>query len=88
MNILPNAGLLRLYQIIGRPKANPPIPGLIPVSRVTWWRGIQEKRFPEPVYIDGVDVPFWTAERIRAVIESAAPAPQGRKKTPGQKVAA
>lgn len=36
MNQLPVTGYLRLPQIIGNPKTNPPIPALIPVSKSTW----------------------------------------------------
>jgi hypothetical protein len=32
MHTLPATGYLRLYQIIGNPKADPPIPPLIPVG--------------------------------------------------------
>ncbi|WP_202634419.1 hypothetical protein [Rugosibacter aromaticivorans] len=34
---LPETGYLRLPLIIGNPKVNPPIPALIPVSKLTWW---------------------------------------------------
>lgn len=39
---LPETGYLRLAQIIGNPKANPPIPALIPVSKSTWWAGLNQ----------------------------------------------
>ena len=41
--------LLRLQQIIGNPKANPPVDPIIPVSRSTWLLGVREGRFPQPV---------------------------------------
>ena len=46
---LPEIGYVRLPQIIGDPKASPPIPALIPVSKSTWWNGIKEGRFPQSV---------------------------------------
>ncbi|MDB4826940.1 AlpA family phage regulatory protein, partial [Gammaproteobacteria bacterium] len=61
-------GLLRLTQIIGNPKADPPIPPLIPVSKSTWWAGVASGRFPQSLKLSpGVTV--WRAEEIRALIE-------------------
>ena len=65
---LPETGFLRLRQIIGDPKADPPVPPLIPVSRSTWWAGVASGRFPQPLKLSpGVTV--WRAEDIRALIE-------------------
>ena len=36
MATLPETGFLRLPQIVGDPKAYPPTPALIPVSKSTW----------------------------------------------------
>ena len=41
MHKLPDTGFLRIRQIVGDPKANPPIAPLIPVSKSTWWNGCQ-----------------------------------------------
>lgn len=70
MNILPEIGLLRLRQIIGDLNAKPPIPGLIPVCKSTWYAGIKEGRFPAPVRL-GERVVAWRVEDIRALIEGA-----------------
>jgi hypothetical protein len=65
---IPETGLLRLTQIIGNPKADPPIPPLIPVSKSTWWAGVASGRFPQSLKLSpGVTV--WRAEEIRALIE-------------------
>ena len=51
-----------------RPKrARPATPGLIPVSHATWWRGIKDGRFPQPVKL-GTRVTAWRVEDIRALI--------------------
>jgi predicted DNA-binding transcriptional regulator AlpA len=51
-----------------RPKrARPATAGLIPVSHATWWRGIREGRYPQPVKI-GARVTAWRVEDIRALI--------------------
>jgi len=69
MNQLPEAGFLRLAQIIGKPTADPPIPPVIPVSKSTWWAGIKTGRYPKPIKL-GPRVTAWRVEDIRALIES------------------
>ena len=49
MHQLPQTGYLRLPQIVGNPKAEPPVPAIIPVSKSTWWQGVKEGRYPKPV---------------------------------------
>lgn len=67
---LPETGLLRLKQIIGDSKANPPIPALIPVCRTTWYKGVKSGRFPAPVNMGGAHSLFWRSEDIRAFLQS------------------
>lgn len=66
---LPTTGFLRLKQIIGDPKANPPVIGLIPVSKSTWWDGVRTGRFPASVHPFGLSVTMWRVEDILALIE-------------------
>lgn len=66
---LPETGYVRLSQIIGDPKANPPIPAVIPVSKSTWWNGIKEGRFPQSVKL-GPRTTAWRVEDIRRLIET------------------
>lgn len=54
---LPDTGFLRLAQVLE----------LIPVSKTTWWDGVKEKRFPQPVKI-GPRTTVWRVEDIRAFI--------------------
>ncbi|ACH40248.1 MAG: AlpA family phage regulatory protein [uncultured bacterium] len=67
---LPKTGYVRLSQILGNPKANPPIPAIIPVSKSTWWAGVKSGRYPAPVRHLGPRITAWRAEDIRAFIES------------------
>lgn len=67
---LPATGFLRLPQIIGDPKADPPIPALIPVSRGTWLAGVKEGRYPK-AYRLGPNTVAWKVEDIRRLIETA-----------------
>lgn len=68
---IPETGFLRLSQIVGNPKANPPIPAIIPVSKSTWWQGVKDGRYPQPVRSLGKRITVWRAEDIRALVERA-----------------
>lgn len=65
---IPTLGFLRLTQIIGNRRADPPIPAIIPVSSATWWRGVKEGRFPQPFKL-GEKCTAWKVEDIRALVE-------------------
>lgn len=67
MHQLPQTGYLRLTQIIGNPKAVPPIPAVIPVGKSSWWKGVKEGRFPKPVKL-GPRTTAWRVEDIRELI--------------------
>lgn len=71
---LPETGYLRLSQIVGRPatKRRPAVPGLIPVSRSTWWAGVRSGRYPQPTRALGPRITAWRVEDILALIENAA----------------
>jgi len=59
----PEIGYLRLRDIIGD-KSNP---GIIPVSRSSWYKGIEEGRYPKPVKLS-VRTSAWKIEDIRKLI--------------------
>lgn len=69
MHELPQTGYLRLTQIVGNPKAEPPIPPIIPVSKSTWWQGVKEGRFPKSVKL-GPRTTAWRVEDIRSLMEN------------------
>ena len=59
------SGLLRLRAVLK----------LIPVSRATWWAGVRNGRFPQPIRL-GPRTTCWRTRDILALIEDgAAPAP-------------
>ena len=64
---LPEIGFIRLAQIIGDPKAGPPRPPIVPVSKSTWWQGVKTGRFPKPVKL-GPNTTAWKAEDIQELI--------------------
>lgn len=65
---LPETGFLRLRDIIGDRKANPPIPALIPVGCTTWWNGVKSGIYPKGVKL-GRNVTAWRCEDVRALIQ-------------------
>jgi prophage regulatory protein len=67
-NILLQTGFLRLPTILGNPKAEPPIPALIPVSKSSWWSGVKSGKYPKPVKL-GTRTTAWKVEDIRALID-------------------
>ena len=69
-NQVPETGFLRLSQIIGNPKANPPIPPIIPVSKSSWWAGCKSGRYPKPVKL-GDRTTAWRVSDILALIAAA-----------------
>ena len=69
VGVLPEHGYLRLWQIIGDRKAKPPVPGIIPIGKSSWWAGVASGRFPQPVKL-GPRTTAWRVEQIRALIES------------------
>lgn len=70
-NSLHTVGFLRLKQIIGNPKASPPVHAIIPVSKSTWWAGVKTGRYPQPVRTLGQRITVWRMEDICALIEAA-----------------
>lgn len=65
---LPDIGFVRLPQIIGNPKADPPIPAIIPVSSSSWWAGVASGRFPRPVKI-GPKTTAWINKDIKKLAQ-------------------
>jgi prophage regulatory protein len=57
---LPNEGFVRLKSIIA-PR------GPIPVGKSTWWAGVKDGRYPQPVKL-GPRITAWRVEDIRALM--------------------
>ncbi|WP_133140730.1 helix-turn-helix transcriptional regulator [Legionella genomosp. 1] len=55
---LPEKGCIRLKHILQ----------LIDVSKSTWWKGVKDGRFPQPVRF-GTRLTMWRVEDIRRLIE-------------------
>lgn len=57
----PETGLVRLASILAPA-------GPIPVSKSTWWAGVNSGRFPQPLKL-GPRTTVWKAEDIRALFD-------------------
>jgi prophage regulatory protein len=69
MHSLPSTGFLRLSQILGNKKSNPPEPALFPICKSSWWEGIRSGKYPKPLKL-GPGTTVWRVEDIRRLIES------------------
>jgi predicted DNA-binding transcriptional regulator AlpA len=69
-NLQDNA-FLRIHHIVGDPKAEPPIPALIPIGKSTFWAGVKSGKFPQPVKL-GARTTAWRVEDIRKLMDSFA----------------
>jgi predicted DNA-binding transcriptional regulator AlpA len=65
---LPETGFLRLAQIVGNLKANPPIPAIIPISKSSWWNGVRTGKYPKPIKL-GPRTTAWNVDDIRDLIK-------------------
>jgi prophage regulatory protein len=61
---LPDEGYLRLWQIVG----GKGYPGIIPISKSSWWAGVKSGRYPKPCKLSP-RVTCWSVKSIRAIIE-------------------
>lgn len=70
LTILPKGGYIRLSELVGDPKADPPIPAIIPVAKSTIWLWLKQGRFPKPCKF-GPRVTAWSCASIRAFLEES-----------------
>lgn len=70
MHSIPETGFLRLAQILGNPRAKPPIPPIIPISKSSWYAGIASGRYPKSVKLSR-NTAVWKIEDVLALIASA-----------------
>ena len=61
--------LLRLKQILGNLKADPPVEPIIPISKSSWWDGISNGKYPKPVKLSE-NTNVWREGDICKLIES------------------
>ena len=59
-NLIPETGFVRLPSVLK----------VYPVSRSTWWAGVKDGKFPQPVKL-GPKITAWRVEDIRDLIASS-----------------
>jgi prophage regulatory protein len=64
---IPATGFVRLKQILGDAKAEPPIVSVIPVCKAAWWKGVKAGTYPPPIKL-GPNTTVWRAEDIHKLI--------------------
>jgi predicted DNA-binding transcriptional regulator AlpA len=65
---IPAVAFLKIHQIIGNPKAVPPVPALIPIGRTSFLNGVKSGKYPKPVKLGERSV-AWRVDDVRAMIE-------------------
>lgn len=55
---LPKTGYLRITQVLR----------FIPIGRSTWWQGVKDQRFPQPIKL-GPKTTVWRAEDIQQLLD-------------------
>lgn len=75
---------IKLPQIVGDPKADPPLAGIFPASRTQLYRLIQQGRFPAPLKpFPGCRASYWRLGDVQAAIRRMEEDGQGaRYETP------
>lgn len=63
----PAPRLVRLREIVGDPKAVPPIPAILPIGKSAWWAGVKSGRFPQPVKL-GTRTTCWRLDDVLRVV--------------------
>lgn len=68
-----------LNRAAGRPNqhARAGLPALIPVCASTWWSGVRDGRYPQPIKIGRASL--WRVEEIRDLIDRLAAQREGAK---------
>jgi predicted DNA-binding transcriptional regulator AlpA len=66
---IPEVAFFKIWQIIGNPKAVPPIPALLPVGRTTFLNRVRDGSYPQPVKLGPRSV-AWRVQDIRDLINS------------------
>ncbi len=65
---LPRTGFSRERQLLGDPKATPPVPPIIPVGHTTLWEMVKNGDFPKPVKLSR-NITAWRNEDVHKWIE-------------------
>jgi len=73
---IPLSGYLRLSQIVGDPKTNPPTLPIIPIGKSTWWRWVAEGKVSKGRKL-GPKIRVWTPQEIGDLLTKLASEQEG-----------
>ncbi len=65
---MPDEALVRVKQIIGDPACDPPLPGLMAVSRSDFYNKVRNGYLPPPVRFPGSSAALWRLGDLRAAV--------------------
>ncbi len=57
--MIPNEGFIRLVELLE----------LIPVGKTTWWQGVKNKRYPQPIKL-GPRITVWRKSDIQRFLDN------------------
>ncbi|WP_324428322.1 AlpA family phage regulatory protein [Azohydromonas sp.] len=61
--------LVRMAHLVGRPRANPPIRGIVPLHESTIWRMVKAGDFPAPIRLHRNSV-AWDLREVEAWLKA------------------
>lgn len=59
---------LRMSDLVGNPKADPPVPPMIPAAKSTIWAWVKQGLFPHPLKL-GPRVTVWSESSVLSYLE-------------------
>ncbi len=65
---LPPGALVRVAQIIGDAKSDPPLPALLPMSKSSFYALVRKGRLPPPVKLPGSSSSLWRLGELRSAL--------------------
>lgn len=71
MNTTLEERYITVSQIIGDPKAQPPIPGILPIGKSTWWKKVKEGEAPQGIKL-GSKTTVWRLSEVYKYAEEKA----------------
>lgn len=69
--------LIRIKEIVGDKKANPPVSGILPIGKSQFWAGVRSGKYPAPLKL-GPRTTCWKLSDILLIVEEGVLAKEGK----------
>ena len=69
--------LLRIKEIVGDSKADPPVSGLLPIGKSQFWAGVKSGKYPQPTKL-GPRTTCWKLSEILRIVEEGTSGKEGQ----------